>query len=204
MKPTLLLLPFLLCAVQFCKGQQVDDVHQKKAAEIIQRVASGEPLPKGIKDWSKGAQKAWGKHRYELSYRTVRLSNSQEADSVDIGVSINDTLMNLEFHEIYFRRNVGVSQYHYNVVNGEITYAYNSTELPDSLKKQVTHYKDGSVGYPMNAKVDSTLMINKRDSLWTYDNAELEKHKERDRRSFAFYEPKLLKSIDELYDLLFK
>jgi hypothetical protein len=204
MKTALCVLPLIVFAITVSKAQQIDAEHQKKAEWIIQRMALGKPLPAGINDGTKSAQKTWGKHHYSFSYRTIRMMNGQQADSVFMDVFIQDTLKDLEFDEHYIERTGGITDYHYNIQKGDLTYAYSATPLPDSLQQEPIYNKDGTVSYPFNTKVDSTLMIDKKDSLWTYDAVELEKHKERDRKGVTFYRPMLLKSIDELYDLLNK
>jgi hypothetical protein len=183
MKSVFLLLPFLLCAVQFCKGQQIDAEHQKKAAEIIQRLSSNEPLPAQIHSpvISQMSPHLYSyrhpSHHHSYSYLTQRMDSNIKIDSVQMNIMANDSINDLIFEERYFKHGI-LKGYNYNIKNGELTRAYNGDN-------------------------DHTLWIEKEDTLWIY-GMESEKHKEPDWRSFAFYQPKLLKSIDELYDMLFK
>jgi hypothetical protein len=211
MKSVFLLLPFLLCAVQFCKGQQIDDEHQKKAEKIIERVASGKELPAGIISKGGQAEKDLSSHFYGFGYWAKRSVNKMGIDSVLIHVALNDSLHDIEFHENYHSVSDTITMYHYNIENGEITYAfcfkpYSRTEIESLAQIADSLYRiDNNVShFPWPEKIDSTSMINKKDFLWRFGKAEFEKHRERYRVLAAFYEPKLLKSIDELHDILFK
>jgi hypothetical protein len=204
MKSTLLLLPFLLCAVQFCKGQQIDSVHQKKAEKIIQRVASGKPLPKSLNGDNGQAQDAWGGHHHGMFYRTTRMMRGQMPDSVFMDVFIEDSLMDLEFDEAYLGISEGVNGYHYNIQKGEMTWAYVSMPIPDSLRNKSRDERDSVVVFYDNAIHDESLTIDKYNGWKSNDKVQIDKRKDEDHKRQAFYMPKLLASIDELYDLLFK
>src|SRR2546425_681226 len=133
MKTILLLLPFLLFGLFACKHEGIDAEHQKKAIEIIQRVVSGQPLPAGIKGDNTENRKVWGPHILDLFYWTKRTVNNVQVDSVFMTVHVNDTLDDLEFQEDYFKNNVRVSGYHYNIQKGELSYAYSFQQFNDSL-----------------------------------------------------------------------
>jgi hypothetical protein len=190
--------------MQFCQGQQIDAEHQKKAEKIIEGVVSGKKLPKKMfgdlptQDFSNDP----GMHR--LFYWGKRTVDGLLTSKVSMIAYINDSEKNLDFDENYQQISDTLMNYHYNIQKGELTWAYNYIHLPDSLQKTPIYMADGSVVYPDDSKHDTTLMIDKNNWYGFTDKELLEKHRERDRKSFAFYEPKLLASIDELYDLLFK
>lgn len=204
MKTALCILPFLLFGLIACKHQGIDAEHQKKAEQIIQRIASGKPLPDRIIKPDNLFLKTQPEHEYFFTYFTKRIVNGKEVDSVLMTVQMNDTLNFLDFYEAYFRIHHTMPSYHYCIDNGKLTLADISYPLPDSLQKDPIFPKNGEPMALLTMNMDSTFMIQPQDSLWIHDPVELKKHRERDRRSVAFFEPKLLKAIDELYDILFK
>ena len=204
MKALAWLLPFFLFTLNVCKAQQVDSVHQKKAMQIIERMIGEKPLLTFLPKGDSVSMSELPPHVHDIFYFVVREVNGNPADTVEMQAEIDDSLLTIDFHEGGFHLRNGKTGYNYNIDKGEITFAY--LHIPKELK-------DGSgyIDYDTNLKRfhpelknDSTPTIDKEYTLAIKNKADLKRQRELDRKAFAFYEPKLLKSIDELYDLLFK
>jgi len=114
----------------------------------------------------------------------------------------DDSLMDLEFNEDWWSNGKSIKGYHYNIEKGEISWAYNfGPSLKNVYEVQLKGQKN-SIYNGMDR--DSSYIIDKKDTLWHYSQSELETNSRREERALLFYEPMLKKSIDELYEKLFK
>jgi hypothetical protein len=112
----------------------------------------------------------------------------------------DDSLMDLEFNEDWWSKGAVVKGFHYNIQHGEMNWAYNYGPSLENFEVSLkTHVNLADADEDNNS-----LIIDKKDTLWHYSEPELIANRERDKRASLFYEPMLLKSVDELYDMLFK
>ena len=177
---------------------QVESPLREKATKIIQWTAAGKPLPSNMNyDLVVNAQA----HRQVFSYKTIRINPAIHIDSVIMSVMADDSIMDLEFNEDWYSGGTNIKGYHYNIQNGEITWAYNY----GPSVKNVYHVslKEGNNIKEIDSERDSSYILDKKDTLWHYSKEELKENLERNKRAALFYEPKLKKSVEELYSMLF-
>ena len=193
----ILFVPLFTLCCSFVTAQ-IDSEHKEKATKIIQWVAAGKPLPKNMHYEFVVNVKP---HRQVLSYKTNREDAKVHADSVMMSVMADDSLMDLEFNEDWYNGGESIKGYHYNIQKGEITWAYN---YGPSLKS-VYHVslKQGDSIKEIDSSRDSSYIIDKKDTAWTYSKQERIANDARNKRSALIFEPMLKKSIDEVHGMLF-
>jgi len=185
-------------------AQVIDSLHQKKVDEIIERVASGLPLPYGFNSNVTFQYDTPHPELHSLFYYVERLVNGQMEDSVMMNSEVDDSLRSIKFTEDYSVISHTLTNYSYNIEKGELTFAYLLVPKPQSGKPGCFFYDTNLKYFHSELKNDTTPTIDKDYTFELKDKADREKNIELDRKAFAFYEPKLLKAIDELYNLLFK
>ena len=199
------LLFFLIFILIKSNGQVIDSLHQEKAEQIIERVASEKPLPPVFNQNITWQYETPQPHLHALFYYVERIVNGQMMDSVHMHAEVDDSLRTIKFTENFdYISSHTLTNYSYNIEKGEITFAY-------LLIPQIQPDRPGCFFYDTNLKRfhselknDTTPTIDKDYTLELKDKADREKNIGLDKKAFAFFEPKLLKAIDELYDLLFK
>jgi len=187
MKLSITFLSYLLLFLLYSAQAQVDSTHAAKAKSLIQYLISGQPIPKAI--WSSDSEFIPPAHLLTYFFKTKRPSE-KKADSVQISVLITDTLLELDLDEDYWRDGVSIGGYHYNIFNGELTFAY----------------ENGVTGAPINSKInrgDGIVLIPvNQKQLFKYTKGFSD---ERDEiRAMKIFIPKLFVTIDELYEILIK
>ena len=194
---TLAFLFFLFMLTQ-SNAQVIDSLHRKKAEQIIERVASGLPLPYGFNSNVTFQYDTPHPELHSLFYYVERLVNGQMMDSVMMDAEVDDSLHSIKFTEDGPGSSHALMGYSYNIEKGELNFAY--LLIPKTENFHDTNLKR----FHSELKNDTTPTIDKDYTLELKDKGDREKNIERDKRAFTFYEPKLLMAIDELYDLLFK
>ena len=179
-------------------AQVIDSLHQKKVEEIIERVASGKPLPSAFNQNVTWQYETPQPNLHSLFYYVKRLVNGQMMDSVMMEAEADDSLHSIKFTEGGPGSSHTLTGYSYNIEKGELNFAY--LLIPKTENFHDTNLKR----FHSELQNDTTPTIDKDYTLELKDKADRDKNIELDRKAFAFYEPKLLKAIDELYYLLFK
>jgi hypothetical protein len=186
------------------EAQQIDAEHQKKAEWIIKRMSSEVPLPSLLPKGDTVIYQGASTHDHFLQYYTKREVNGKQVDTVEMRVNADDSLNTLFFEENYGRISKTMTGYSYALENGELTFAFLQIPTPIKDKPNCIEFDTNLERHHPDAKNDTTPTIDKDYEKELKDPAALTKSKERHRMSVSFYQPKLLKSIDELYDLLNK
>ena len=139
-----------------------------KADKIKERLIGGKSLPEAI--YYAGG----GGHIHSNSYYTKRIEIN-ETDSVDMVVTINDSLMFINFNERHKHKGVWGLTYNYALNKaGVINWAYHTESDVGSMEP----------------------VINLNDDVFPKVQP--------DKKTLELYESKIKMSLDELYDMLFK
>jgi hypothetical protein len=191
-------LTFLFCIAHVAIAH-IDKVHKEKANAIVNRIAVAKPLPPGM-HFERTENSL--PHRKIITYKTVRTVSSLSIDSVIMSVMADNLLMDLEFNEDWYANGILTKGFHYNIQDGEINWAYNYG--PSVKNKSEASANLAIKSFEVNDEDESSLIIDRKDTLWHYSKTELEANELRHNKAALVYEPMLKKSIDELYELLFK
>lgn len=175
----------------------VDSIHAERTKKIIQWMASNLPFSRGITRDVGRIDPTGTNYFYYFYYLSKRIVNGVVFDTVAIEYHIKKSINRLGFDEVYSIRNDTMANYYYNIEDGKMTCAY-------VYKGKPKYNSEEGILNPGINKYDSTLMVDMLPFKGMNGNVDFKKREETNRKSIPFFMPKLLKSIDELYDILFK